>query len=587
MKNKLIILLAVVMVFAMTVPVIAKSYSDVSIDHWAYEAVQDVSEMGIITGFEDGTFRGEESLNRYQMAMVTARIAEQLAKGDLTLEEEAQLTEIKEKLAEFEAKDNGVSISGELGVEYKYEDVNWDEDRDDNRDDYIDEDLADDEVFVNPYAVDGDQIYSVERYFQETADFDITIEKEGIRADLELGLKAIAEQDDHQEFVVGDIASQELELDNIFATVTTEDFVAKLGEEQEVDLKDYLFFEAELDGITVEAGDYWVGLGQEDQDTRHMLARKNNILDLPANLYVGVEDQVDNDRETVVAVDTEFTMMDLDWTGEFATNDSEMENKLLRVGVAKDLDLGYLFSLEGNIEQTENFNGIKYDDDEDDGFEGTKKGYDFRVATDVDKVKLAVLYEDYEYATEEEQETTLSAEVLADNPYSIYGVNLFGNYEYKLDSEEEVRYVEASRALDTLTLTGIYDYESDDTDDKLVSLDYASEMDIAGINFRPQLGVAAIRDDLNEEDYLNKKAGLEAAYAMSEKITLTGGYAWADKEHRVDIPGEMAKSYAALDYKIAADASASLSYEEVDFSGVKASDDFDVQSLTADFKLRF
>jgi hypothetical protein len=43
-------------------------FTDVSSDYWAYPFIADLSQRGVITGFEDGTFRPEELVNRAQYA---------------------------------------------------------------------------------------------------------------------------------------------------------------------------------------------------------------------------------------------------------------------------------------------------------------------------------------------------------------------------------------------------------------------------------------------------------------------------------------------------------------------------------------
>ena len=47
-------------------------FSDVPADHWAYEAVNQLSRDGIITGYEDGTFKGDLIVTRYEMAQIVA-----------------------------------------------------------------------------------------------------------------------------------------------------------------------------------------------------------------------------------------------------------------------------------------------------------------------------------------------------------------------------------------------------------------------------------------------------------------------------------------------------------------------------------
>ena len=47
---------------------------DVPDDHWAADAVQRMADLGIIQGFPDGTFRGNEAFTRYQAALVIDRL---------------------------------------------------------------------------------------------------------------------------------------------------------------------------------------------------------------------------------------------------------------------------------------------------------------------------------------------------------------------------------------------------------------------------------------------------------------------------------------------------------------------------------
>ena len=47
-------------------------YSDVPQDHWAIAAVTKLSNDGIVTGYGDGTFRGDRAITRYEMAQMVA-----------------------------------------------------------------------------------------------------------------------------------------------------------------------------------------------------------------------------------------------------------------------------------------------------------------------------------------------------------------------------------------------------------------------------------------------------------------------------------------------------------------------------------
>ena len=67
----------------------ANPFSDVSPDDWAYQAVSDLSDQGVVEGYPDGTFKGERNMTRYELAQVIARL---MAREDqLNAEQKATL----------------------------------------------------------------------------------------------------------------------------------------------------------------------------------------------------------------------------------------------------------------------------------------------------------------------------------------------------------------------------------------------------------------------------------------------------------------------------------------------------------------
>ncbi|AFZ66678.1 S-layer homology domain-containing protein [Deinococcus peraridilitoris] len=64
----------------------APTLSDVPAGHWAADAVSRLVSEGVILGFPDGTFRGNENLTRYQAAVIIARVLDQIAQGNVQVE---------------------------------------------------------------------------------------------------------------------------------------------------------------------------------------------------------------------------------------------------------------------------------------------------------------------------------------------------------------------------------------------------------------------------------------------------------------------------------------------------------------------
>ncbi len=79
--KKTIILLAIV--FALAVPLFAQStFSDVPRDHWAYDAISELEDAGLIVGYPDGEFKGKRTMTRYEFAVILCRLLPFLEGGE-------------------------------------------------------------------------------------------------------------------------------------------------------------------------------------------------------------------------------------------------------------------------------------------------------------------------------------------------------------------------------------------------------------------------------------------------------------------------------------------------------------------------
>ena len=97
----------------------ANPFSDVSPDDWAYQAVSDLSDQGIVEGYPDGTFKGERNMTRYELAQVIARL---MAREDqLNAEQKATLDKLAGEYAD-ELANLGVRVSN---LEKKVGNISW------------------------------------------------------------------------------------------------------------------------------------------------------------------------------------------------------------------------------------------------------------------------------------------------------------------------------------------------------------------------------------------------------------------------------------------------------------------------------
>lgn len=92
---------AMVVIFACILPGVAADleFNDVPSDHWAYDAVTRLAEAGLVEGYPDGSFGGDRTFTRYEMATVFSRIVGRL---DRNIDEQVAATtaDLDKRIAE-------------------------------------------------------------------------------------------------------------------------------------------------------------------------------------------------------------------------------------------------------------------------------------------------------------------------------------------------------------------------------------------------------------------------------------------------------------------------------------------------------
>lgn len=114
--------LIILLFFISTVIVFAQEtkLKDVSDDHWAAKAVYEMIRAGVMSGFPDGTFRGDQKLSRYEAAVLISKVAQLagLTEGlDIPTIYKAQV-ELKAELDSLRAKlkKSESAFAGVLGM---------------------------------------------------------------------------------------------------------------------------------------------------------------------------------------------------------------------------------------------------------------------------------------------------------------------------------------------------------------------------------------------------------------------------------------------------------------------------------------
>ena len=100
----------------------ANPFSDVPAGHWAYAAVAKLAAAGIVDGYPDGTYKGDRTMTRYEMAQIVAKA---LAKGAIGADDRLvgefadELDNLGVRVAKLEKNADNVKITGNVRLSYK------------------------------------------------------------------------------------------------------------------------------------------------------------------------------------------------------------------------------------------------------------------------------------------------------------------------------------------------------------------------------------------------------------------------------------------------------------------------------------
>lgn len=87
-------------------------FPDVAANHWAYEAVSDLSRRGLVEGYPDGTFGGDRLLTRYEFAQIVYRAIQ-----DGVAVDDRLVTEFSPEMALFRVDTVAKNAQGEPTIE--------------------------------------------------------------------------------------------------------------------------------------------------------------------------------------------------------------------------------------------------------------------------------------------------------------------------------------------------------------------------------------------------------------------------------------------------------------------------------------
>lgn len=129
MKKRILKVAAVsALTLAFAVPAFANPFTDVPAKSWAYDAVNKLAQAGIVDGYGDGTFKGDKTITRYEMAQIVAKAMtkslnneQQASVNRLAQEFAVELGTLGVKVDGIQNQiDNMVKISGDGRLEYTH-----------------------------------------------------------------------------------------------------------------------------------------------------------------------------------------------------------------------------------------------------------------------------------------------------------------------------------------------------------------------------------------------------------------------------------------------------------------------------------
>ena len=127
MKKQLAVLAATA-VLGVTSAFAANPFSDVTPQDWAYQAVAQLASQGIVNGYPDGTFKGQNNITRYEMAQMVAKALVRQDRVDaeqnaiinrLANEFSAELNNLGVRVATLENKVGNFKFTGDARIRYQ------------------------------------------------------------------------------------------------------------------------------------------------------------------------------------------------------------------------------------------------------------------------------------------------------------------------------------------------------------------------------------------------------------------------------------------------------------------------------------
>ncbi|CQR72382.1 Outer membrane protein alpha precursor [Sporomusa ovata DSM 2662] len=109
----------------------ANPFVDVPAKHWAYDSINKLAQAGVISGYGDGTYQGNKTLTRYEVATIVAKAMANSEKADAATQKEidalkaefgTELNNLGVRVDNLEKNSSKVKFTGQIRERYNYQD---------------------------------------------------------------------------------------------------------------------------------------------------------------------------------------------------------------------------------------------------------------------------------------------------------------------------------------------------------------------------------------------------------------------------------------------------------------------------------
>ncbi|SDL15050.1 S-layer homology domain-containing protein [Halarsenatibacter silvermanii] len=402
---------------------------DLEEDHWAYQAVTQLLELGIIEGYPEGEYRGEETIDRYEMAVIIDGL---LATIEDSLQEVMEQMEAAEELSRAQLEEV-VGLAEEVIAEEMEADL---------------EGLADEEAEEVTYIVQGfieefeedlaglrEDAEGIEAYLSEALE-DFELETEEIEERIESLQERLDELEEEEKDYEG---SLKFEIDTIInrihpETVSDEtdygltfahrhDFYegASIYTEWSPDTTEGF---AEGDVLRIELDEDLHGLPGMRFTAMHddYVSPEEHIFDIKRDAYLQTDFAIDDEVDLTLGADWDYI-----FSNELDTDDMIDESQLVNLTLGGTVDL-FDFAFEvSDYETADGYEEIGENDLDMEGYSFQSIEAYFRYRQVIENLDFRFSYYDQD---DEAEEITVNGGEIDDFDEDYSGIEVGASYDY-------------------------------------------------------------------------------------------------------------------------------------------------------------